>query len=138
MFYYINKMTDKFIQAWCEEHGFSNKVGAVIAYKEIEEKDLNVDSYKEDYEEVIVNDESYIVYNESDINDMIEDEEDYIKNEIISLIDRYINYNIADYINFENYFHDNEVDISNIIDEDRFTEFCFNNYYFYICNNDQY
>ena len=83
-------MTDKFIQAWCEEHGFSNKVGAVIAYKEIEEKDLNVDNYSEDNEEIIVNDESYTVYNESDIYSMIKDEEDYIKDDIKSLIDRYI------------------------------------------------
>lgn len=132
-------MTDKFIQAWCEEHGFSNKVGAVIAYKEIEEKDLNVDNYSEDFEEIIVNDESYTVYNESDIHDMIKDEEDYIKDQIKDQIYRYIvDYNIVDYINFEDYFNNNEVDISNVIDEDRFTEFCFNNHYFYICDNDQY
>ena len=133
-------MTDKFIQAWCEEHGFSNKVGAVIAYKEIEEKDLNVDNYSEDFEEIIVNDESYTVYNESDIHDMIKDEEDYIKDEIKNQICRYITdyCNIVDYIDFENYFNDNDVDFSNIVDEDRFIEFCFNNHYFYICDNDQY
>lgn len=131
-------MTDKFIQAWCEEHGFSNKVGAVIAYKEIEEKDLNVDNYSEDFEETIVDDESYTVYNESDIRDMIKDEEDYIKDEIKNLIYRYIpDYDIVDYIDYENYFINNPVDISNIIDEDRSTEFCFNNNYFYICDNDQ-
>ena len=133
-------MTDKFIHAWCEEHNFSDKVGAVIAYKEIEEKDLNVDNYSEDFEEIIVNDESYTVYNESDIHDMIKDEEDYIKDEIKNQICRYITdyCNIVDYIDFENYFNDNDVDFSNIVDEDRFIEFCFNNHYFYICDNDQY
>ena len=132
-------MTDKFIQAWCEEHGFSNKVGAIIAYKEIEEKDLNVDNYSEDNEEIIVNDESYTVYNESDIYSMIEDEEDYIKDDIKSLIDRYIKdyYNLSDYIDFKEYFNDYEVSISDVIDESRFKEFCFNNNYFYICDNDQ-
>lgn len=131
-------MTDKFIQAWCEEHGFSNKVGAVIAYKEIEEKDLNVDNYSEDFEEVIVNDESYTVYNESDIRDMIEDEEDYIKDEIKNLIYRYMaDYDIFDYIDFKDYFSNNEVDLSNVIDEDRFIVFYFNNNHFYICDNDQ-
>lgn len=132
-------MTDKFIQAWCEEHGFSNKVGAVIAYKKIEEKDLNVDNYSEDCEEIIVDDESYTVYNESDISDMIKDEENYIKDEIKSQINRYINYDIVDYVSFEDYFMDNNiVNISDVIDKDRFTEFCFNNHYFYICDNDQY
>ena len=132
-------MTDKFIQAWCEEHGFSNKVGAVIAYKEIEEKDLNVDNYSEDNEEIIVDDESYTVYNESDIYSMIKDEEDYIEDDIKSLINRYISpdYDIADYIDFKGYFDDNQVNVSNVIDEDRFTEFCFNHKYFYICDNDQ-
>ena len=131
-------MTDKFIQAWCEEHGFSNKVGAVIAYEEIEEKDLNVDNYSEDFEEVIVNDKSYTVYNESDIRDMIEDEENYIKDEIKSLIYRYMaDYDIFDYIDFKDYFCNNEVDLSNLIDEDRFTVFYFNNNCFYICDNDQ-
>ena len=132
-------MIDKFIQAWCEEHGFSNKVGAIIAYKEIEEKDLNVDNYSEDNEEIIVDDESYTVYNESDIHSMIEDEEDYIKDDIKSLIDRYIKdyYNLSDYIDFKEYFNDYEVSISDVIDESRFKEFCFNNNYFYICDNDQ-
>lgn len=132
-------MTDKFIQAWCEEHGFSNKVGAVIAYKKIEEKDLNVDNYSEDFEEIIVDDESYTVYNESDVYDMIKDEKNYVEDEIKDQICRYItNYcDIVDYIDFENYFDNNDVDISNIIDN-RFTEFCFNNHYFYICDNDQY
>jgi aspartyl-tRNA synthetase len=130
-------MTDKFIQAWCEEHGFSNKVAAVIAYKEIEEKDLNIDNYSEDSEEIIVDNESYTVYNESDVYNMIKDEQDYIKDEIKNLIHRYIDYDVSDYIDFKEYFNDNEVDISNVIDEDRFTEFCFNNYYYYICDNDQ-
>ena len=133
-------MTDKFIQAWCEEHGFSNKVGAVIAYKEIEEKDLNVDNYSEDNEEIIVDNESYTVYNESDIHDMIEDEKDYIKDDIKSLINRYIinYYNLFDYIDFKEYFNDYEVSISDVIDESRFKEFYFNNNYFCICDNDQY
>ena len=121
-------MTDKFIQAWCEEHGFSNKVGAIIAYKKIEEKDLNIDNYSEDNEEIIVDYESYTVYNESDIHDMIEDEEDYIKDY----------YNLSDYIDFKEYFNDYEVSISDIIDESRFKEFYFNDNYFCICDNDQY
>lgn len=131
-------MTDKFIQAWCEEHGFSNKVGAIIAYKEIEEKDLNVDNYSEDFEEIIVNDESYTVYNESDICDLIKDEEDYHKDQIKDQIYRYIaDYDIVDYIDFKGYFDDHEIDISDVIDKDRFIEFYFNNHYFYICDNDQ-
>ena len=70
---------------------------------------------------------------------MINDEEDNIKDNIEDLIFRYIpEYNsIADYIDFEKYFVNNEVDISDIIDKDRFTEFYFNNHYFYICDNDQ-
>lgn len=133
-------MTDKFIQAWCEEHGFSSKVGAIIAYKEIEEKDLNVDNYSENLAEIIINGESYTVYDESDVYDMIKDKEDDIQDEIEDLIHRYIfGYtNIVDYINFEDYFNDHKVDISNIIDEDRFKTFCFNYHYFYICNNDKY
>lgn len=132
-------MTDKFIQAWCEEHGFSSKVAAVIAYKEIEEKDLNVDNYSEDSEEIIVDNESYTVYNESDIYDMIDDEQDYVKDEIGNLIHRYIpDYDIFDYIDFKEYFNDYGVGVSDVIDENRFTKICFNNHYYYICDNDQY
>lgn len=133
-------MTDKFIQAWCEEHNFSNKVAAVIAYKEIKEKDLNVDNYCEDNEEIIIDNESYTVYNESDVYDMIDDEQDYVKDEIKNLIHRYIaDYDdIADYIDFKEYFDNYGVDVSDVIDKNRFTEFCFNNNYFYICDNDQY
>ena len=132
-------MTDKFIHAWCEEHNFSDKVGAVIAYKEIEEKDLNVDNYSEDFEEVIVNNESYTVYDESNVYDMIKDEQDYIKDEIGNLIHRYIpDYDIFDYIDFKGYFDDYGVNVSDVIDDNRFTEFCFNNKCFYICDNDQY
>ena len=133
-------MTDKFIQAWCEEHGFSSKVGAIIAYKEIKEKDLNIDNYSENLDEITVNYESYTVYDESDTYDMIKDEEDSIRDEIENLIHRYLaGYtNIVDYINFKDYFNDNEVDVSNVIDEDRFKEFYFNGHYFYICNDDKY
>lgn len=132
-------MTDKFIQAWCEEHDFSDKVAAVIAYKKIEEKDLNVDNYCEDNEEIIIDNESYTVYSESDVYNMIDDEQDDIKYNIKDQLCRYIpDYDIFDYIDFKEYFDNYGVDISDVIDENRFTEFCFNNRYFYICDNDQY
>jgi hypothetical protein len=132
-------MTDKFIQAWCEEHDFSDKVAAVIAYKKIEEKDLNVDNYCEDNEEIIIDNESYTVYSESDVYDMIDDEQDNIKYDIKNQLRRYIpDYDIFDYIDFKEYFDNYGVDVSDVIDENRFTEFCFNNRYFYICDNDQY
>ena len=132
-------MTDKFIQAWCEEHDFSDKVAAVIAYKKIEEKDLNVDNYCEDNEEIIIDNESYTVYSESDVYNMIDDEQDNIKYNIKDQLRRYIpDYDIFDYIDFKEYFDNYGVDISDVIDENRFTEFCFNNRYFYICDNDQY
>lgn len=132
-------MTDKFIKAWCEEHDFSDKVAAVIAYKKIEEKDLNVDNYCEDNEEIIINNESYTVYSESDVYNMIDDEQDNIKYNIKDQLRCYIpDYDIFDYIDFKEYFDNYGVDVSDVIDENRFTEFCFNNRYFYICDNDQY
>lgn len=136
MFYYINKMTDKFIQAWCEEHGFSNKVAALIAYLEIEEKDLNVDNYSENIEEIVINDETYTVFDESDIKDQINCEIDDRENEIKRLLDRSVNIylpmDISDYINWDEYFDDSNINVWDVIDDTDFTEFCFNNQYFYI------
>lgn len=130
-------MTDEFIQAWCEEHDFSDKVAAVIAYKKIEEKDLNVDNYCEDNEEIIIDNESYIVYSESDVCNMINDEQDDIKDNIKYKLYHYIpDYDIFDFIDFKEYFDNYGVDISDVIDENRFTVFCFNNRDFYICDND--
>ena len=129
-------MTDKFIQSWCEEHGFSNKVAALIAYLEIEEKDLNVDNYSEDMEEIVINDETYTVFDESDIKDQINCEIDDRENEIKRLLDRSVNIylpmDISDYINWDEYFDDSNINVWDVIDDTDFTEFCFNNQYFYI------
>lgn len=129
-------MTDKFIKAWCEEHGFSNKVAALIAYLEIEEKDLNVDNYSENIEEIVINDETYTVFDESDIKDQINCEIDDRKYEIKKSLDHYVNpyltLDICDYINWDEYFCDSNINVWDVIDERDFTEFCFNNQYFYI------
>lgn len=129
-------MTDKFIQAWCEEHGFSSKVAALIAYLEIEEKDLNVDDYSENLEEIVINDETYTVFDENDIKDQINCEIDDRENDIKRLLDRFVNIHlpvdICDYINWDEYFDDSNINVWDVIDETDFTEFCFNNQYFYI------
>lgn len=129
-------MTDKFIQAWCEEHGFSDKVAALIAYLEIKEKDLNVDDYSEDVERIVINNELYTVFDESDIKDQINDEIRYQKDQIIQLLEQHINpfltIDIYDYIDWNEYFEDLDINVWDVIDKTDFTEFCFNNQYFYI------
>lgn len=124
-------MTNRFISAWCYEHDFTDKLGAVIALEELEEKDLKEDNFSEDDCEITVLGKSYTVYDWNDIDDMISDKENDEKGDIISQLGNNLAFSIIeDYINWEKYFDDRDYDESDVLSQD-FTEidFCSNTFF---------
>lgn len=124
-------MTNRFISAWCYEHDFTDKLGAVIALEGLEEKDLKEDNFSEDSCEITVLGKSYIVYDWNDIDDMISDKLVDEKGDIISQLSNNLAFSIiADYINWEKYFDDRNYDESDVLSQD-FTEidFCSNTFF---------
>jgi len=128
-------MTNRFISAWCYEHDFTDKLGAVIALEELEEKDLKEENFSEDGCEITVFDKNYTVYNWNDIDDMISDKQCNDKNDIISQLDTNPAFSIIeDYINWEKYFNDRDYDESDVLSSD-FVEKDFNGDTFFICED---
>ena len=128
-------MTNRFISAWCYEHDFTDKLGAVIALEGLEEKDLKEENFSEDGCEITVFDKNYIVYNWNDIEDMISDKQNYNKDDIISQLDSNPAFSIIeDYINWEKYFNDHDYDESDVLSPD-FVEKDFNHETFFICED---
>lgn len=124
-------MTNRFISAWCYEHDFTDKLGAVIALEGLEEKDLKEDNFSEDSCEITVLGKSYIVYDWNDIDDMISDKLVDEKGDIISQLSNNLAFSIIeDYINWEKYFDDRNYDESDVLSQD-FTEidFCSNTFF---------
>lgn len=124
-------MTNRFISAWCYEHDFTDKLGAVIALEGLEEKDLKEDNFSEDGCEITVLNKSYIVYDWEDIDDMISDKQNDEKGDIISQLNNNLAFSIIeDYINWEKYFDDRDYDESDVLSQD-FTEidFCSNTFF---------
>lgn len=124
-------MTNRFISAWCYEHNFTDKLGAVIALEGLEEKDLKEDNFSEDSCEITVLGKSYIVYDWNDIDDMISDKLVDEKGDIISQLSNNLAFSIIeDYINWEKYFDDRNYDESDVLSQD-FTEidFCSNTFF---------
>lgn len=124
-------MTNRFISAWCYEHDFTDKLGAVIALEGLEEKDLKEDNFSEDSCEITVLGKSYIVYDWNDIDDMISDKLVDEKGDIISQLSNNPAFSIIeDYINWEKYFDDRNYDESDVLSQD-FTEidFCSNTFF---------
>lgn len=127
-------MTNRFISAWCYEHDFTDKLGAVIALEGLEEKDLKEENFSEDGCEITVFDKYYTVYNLNDIDDMISDKQSYDKDDIISQLDTNPAFSIIeDYINWEKYFNDRDYDESDVLSD--FVERDFNSDTFFICEN---
>lgn len=127
-------MTNRFISAWCYEHDFTDKLGAVIALEGLEEKDLKEENFSEDGCEITVFDKEYTVYNLNDIDDMISDKQSYDKYDIISQLDTNPAFSIIeDYINWEKYFNDRDYDESDVLSD--FVERDFNSDTFFICEN---
>jgi len=128
-------MTNRFISAWCYEHNFTNKLGAVIALKKLEEKDLKEDNFSEDGCEIKVFDEYYTVYNLNDVDDMISEKQCFDKDDIISQLDSNPAFSIIeDYINWEKYFDDRDYDESDVLSSD-FDEIDFCSDTFFICKD---
>lgn len=126
-------MTTKFIQAWCEEHGFSNYVGAVIVYECLPEEDLKVDNFSEDGYEITTPNDTYTVYDSSDISSFIKEEENGVKDELEYDLRRNLpQWDIKSYIDWDEYFGDNPIEPQDVIDED-YSEIDFDyNHYFII------
>lgn len=128
-------MTNRFISAWCYEHDFTDKLGAVIALEGLEEKDLKEENFSEDGCEITVFDKYYTVYNLNDIDDMISDKQSCDKDDIISQLDTNPAFSIIeDYINWEKYFNDRDYDESDVLSAD-FVERDFNSDTFFICED---
>lgn len=128
-------MTNRFISAWCYEHNFTNKLGAVIALKKLEEKDLKEDNFSEYGCEIKVFDEYYTVYNLNDVDDMISEKQCFDKDDIISQLDSNPAFSIIeDYINWEKYFDDRDYDESDVLSSD-FDEIDFCSDTFFICKD---
>lgn len=128
-------MTNRFISAWCYEHDFTDKLGAVIALKGLEEKDLKEENFSEDGCEITVFDKYYTVYNWSDVEDMISDKQSCDKDYITLQLDSNPAFSIIeDYINWEKYFDDRDYDESDVLSKD-FVEEDFNGDTFFICED---
>ena len=128
-------MTNRFISAWCYEHDFTNKLGAVIALEGLEEKDLKEENFSEDGCEITVLDKNYIVYDWDDVDNMIFDKQCNDKNDIISQLDTNPAFSIIeDYIDWEKYFDDRAYDESDVLSPD-FVEKNFNDDTFFICED---
>lgn len=128
-------MTNRFISAWCYEHDFTDKLGAVIALEGLEEKDLKEENFSEDGCEITVFDKEYTVYNLNDVDDMISDKQCNDKYDIISQLDSNPTFSIIeDYINWEKYFDDRDYDESDVLSPD-FVERDFNSDTFFICED---
>jgi hypothetical protein len=128
-------MTNRFISAWCYEHDFTDKLGAVIALKGLEEKDLKEENFSEDCCGITVFDKGYTVYNLNDVDDMISDKQYNDKYDIISQLDSNPAFSIIeDYINWEKYFDDRDYDESDVLSPD-FVEIDFNSDTFFICED---
>jgi hypothetical protein len=128
-------MTNRFISAWCYEHDFTDKLGAVIALEGLEEKDLKEENFSEDGCEITVLDKNYTVYNLSDVDDMISDKQIFDKDDIILQLDSNPAFVIIeDYINWEKYFDDRDYDESDVLSPD-FVERDFNGNTFFICED---
>lgn len=128
-------MTNRFISAWCYEHDFTDKLGAVIALEELEEKDLKEENFSEDGCEITVFDKSYTVYNWNDVDDMITEKQCFDKDDIILQLDSNPAFSIIeDYINWEKYFNDRDYDESDVLSPD-FVERDFNGDTFFICED---
>ena len=128
-------MTNRFISAWCYEHDFTDKLGAVIAFEGLEEKDLKEDNFSENSCEITVLGKDYIVYNWNDIDDMISDKQSNEKYDIISQLDANPAFSIIeDYINWEKYFDDRDYDESDVLSPD-FIEVDFCGETFFICED---
>lgn len=128
-------MTSRFISAWCYEHDFTDKLGAVIALEGLEEKDLKEENFSEHGCEITVFNKDYIVYDYDDIDGMISDKKCSDKDDIISQLDTNPAFSIIEeYINWEKYFDDRDYDESDVLSSD-FVEKVFNGDTFFICEN---
>jgi hypothetical protein len=112
-------MTNRFISAWCYEHDFTDKLGAVIALEELEEKDLKEDNFSENGWEITVLGKNYIVYDYNDVDNIISDKQNDDKDAIISQLDSNPAFSIIeDYIDWEKYFNDRDYDESDVLPQD--------------------
>ncbi len=126
-------MTQKFINAWCEEHGFSMKVGAIIALEGLKEKDLKEDNFGENGDSIEGMEDTYTVYDEEDVRNMIDDREYDVKSDIKGQLSKIDNSEIKDYIKWDEYFEDFPIEVEDILG-DSFTETSFCGYTFYIAS----
>lgn len=125
-------MKDKFISAWCDEHNFSDKLGAVISKLELREEDLNEDNFDEYASDITVDGDTYTVYDQNDIDDLIREQEEFNKSEIIS---KYHCGEIEEFIDWNEYFEKNPVEIEDVIG-DEFEDFIFYGAVYYIHKED--
>lgn len=106
-------MTQRFISAWCYEHEFSDKLGAIIYLEDLEETDLNEDNFTEEGCYITTPNKEYTVFNWSDVDEMIEDKKSKIKDGILDLLHN--SELIKDYIDWNRYFHEHEIDESDVL-----------------------
>lgn len=123
-------MTQRFISAWCYEHDFSDKLGAIIYFEDLEEKDLNEDNFTEKGCYITIPNKEYTVFNCSDVDEMIEDKKSKIKDDILDLLHN--SELIKDYIDWNRYFHEHEIDESDVLPSDCEEIDFYNNTYFII------
>lgn len=123
-------MTQRFISAWCYEHEFSEKLGAIIYFEDLEEKDLDEDNFSEKGCCITIPNKKYTVFDWNDIDKMIEDKKGKIKDDILDLLHN--SELIKDYINWDGYFHEHEIDESDVLPSGYGEIDFYNNTYFII------
>lgn len=123
-------MTQRFISAWCYEHEFSEKLGAIIYFENLEEKDLDEDNFTEEGCYITTPNKEYTVFDWTDVDGMIEDKMNEIRDGILDSLHN--SELIKDYINWDKYFNEHEINETNVLPSDYEKIEFYNNTYFII------